>query len=212
MRQVSSPRAIGHYTAREVARLAGVTPRRIGQWARFGIIPSGGVGERVYSYADAAEAVLTHYLVEQKLRPREVRKIVENLRAEWGEWPLATAPIEHEGKLVVIRDESGVYFDVVHRVEQEVIVGTLDLKAVRAALERGGWVAIKNPRKHIEVNPERLSGRPTIRGQRLSTEVVAELAATKEGREALRGDYKLSRAEVDEAVAYERDVQEAQAA
>lgn len=204
--------AIGHYTALEVARLAGVSPRRIGQWARYGIIPSSGRGERVYTYADAAEAILAHYLVEQGLHAREVRMIVQNLRKEYGNWPLTTAPIEHEGRLVVVREGRDVYFDVVYHVQQKVIAGTLDLKAVRDALERGGWVALKKPREHIEVNPERLSGRPTIRGRRLATEVVAELAAEKDGPRLLHDEFGLTKAEINEAVAYENDVLEALAA
>jgi uncharacterized protein (DUF433 family)/DNA-binding transcriptional MerR regulator len=208
----SGPRAIGHYSAAEVARLAGVSPRRIGQWAKVGIIPSSGPGERVYSYADAAEAILAHYLVDQGLKPREVRKIVENLRDdEWGEWPLATAPIEHEGKLVVVRGDDGVYVDVVHHVKQEVILGTLDLRAVRTALERGGWVALKTPRKHVEVNPDRLSGRPTIRGLRIATSTVAEIAA-EDGRKTLRDEFGLTDEQIEDAVGYERDVREAVAA
>jgi uncharacterized protein (DUF433 family)/DNA-binding transcriptional MerR regulator len=205
-------RAIGHYLAFEVARLAGVSPRRIGQWARAGIIPSAGAKERIYTYADAAEAVLAHYLVEQGLKPKEVRKIVENLRDEWGQWPLATAPIEHEGKLVVVRREGDVYVDVVHRAEQEVIVGTLDLRKVRNALAHGGWVAIDHPREHVEVDPERLSGRPTIRGRRVSTEMVAKIAGRAGGREVLRDEYDLTDDEIDDAVGYEADVEQAVAA
>lgn len=203
------PRAIGHYDAREVARLAGVSSRRIGQWAKYGIIPSSGEGERVYSYADAAEAVLTHYLIEQGLKPRDVRKIVGNLRDEWGQWPLAVAPIEHEGKLVVVRRDGDVVVDVVHHAEQEVILGTVNLREVRDALKRGGWVALKTPRKHIEVDPERLSGRPTVRGRRLSTEMVAGIAQRADGRNVLEAEFGLSEDEIDDVVGYEKDVRRA---
>lgn len=141
-----------------------------------------------------------------------MRVIVDNLRQRYGDWPLASAPIEHQGKLVVVREGAVVYFDVVHHVDQKVTAGTLDLKVVRDALERGGWVALKTPRKHIEVNPDRLSGRPTIRGRRLATEVVAELASYKEGRQVLCEEFKLSADEITDAVGYEHDVREAVAA
>ncbi|HZS24648.1 MAG TPA: MerR family transcriptional regulator, partial [Gaiellaceae bacterium] len=167
------PRAIGHYSAAEVGRLAGVSARRVGQWARYGIIPSVSERPRVYSYADAGEAVLVRYLVEIGLKPREVRQIVEGLRADYGEWPLAAAPLKHDGKLVVIHEGRGLYISAL-MPGHEVIAGTLiDLKAVRTALERGGWVTWKNPREHIEVDPERLSGRPTIKGRRIPTTLVA---------------------------------------
>lgn len=208
----ASPRSIGHYSAVEVGRLAGVSARRIGQWARYGIIPSVSKRPRIYSYADAGEAVLARYLVEQGLRPREVREIVENLRGEYGEWPLAAAPLEHDGRLVVIKRSDGFYFSAA-MVEHEVIAGTLiDLKRVRQALERGGWVALNNPREHIEVNPQRLSGAPSVRGRRITTETVARLATRREGLELLHDDFELTDEEIDDAVGYEREVREALAA
>lgn len=210
--EAESLRAIGHYSAVEVARLAGVSPRRIGQWARYGIIPSSPNGRRTYSYADAGEAVLAHYLVEQGLKPGEVRTIVENLRDEYGDWPLATAPLAHEARLVVLRIGGEVFVDVIHRADQGVIAGTVNLSEVRDALARGGWVALRKPREHIEVDPERLSGRPTIRGRRVATEVVAALATREDGLELLYEDFGLTREQIAEAVAYESDVKEALAA
>lgn len=202
-------RAIGHYSAREVARLAGVSPSRIGQWARRGVIPSTSHSRRVYSYADAGEAVLAHYLVEQGLRIGEVREAVTNLRDRFGSWPLATAPLGHQGRLVVLREGPELYVDVVANPEQEIIVETVDLVAVRDALARGGWVALHTQREHIEVNPDRLSGRPTVRGRRISTETVAALAEREEGLELLYEDFGLTREQIQDAVAYEADVNEA---
>jgi uncharacterized protein (DUF433 family) len=205
--------AIGHYSATEVARLAGVSPRRIGSWARYGIIPSVSKRPRVYSYADAGEAVLVRYLVDQKFATKKIRQIVENLRREYGPWPLATAPLKHDGRLAVIEKEGKVYIDAADTGEQRVIAKTLlDLKAVRVALENGGWVAYEKPRKHIQVDPERLSGQPVVRDRRVPTEVVAELAKRPDGLALLRKDYELSDEEIDEAVEYEADVDRALAA
>lgn len=209
---VAEPQAIGYYTASEVGRLAGVSARRIGQWARYGIIPSLSSKPRIYSYADAGEAVLVRYLVEQGLRPRDVREIVENLRTRYGPWPLASAPLEHEGRFVVVREGDELIFSAI-KDEHEVIAGTfIDLKVVREALSRGGWVAYKHPREHIEVDPDRLSGRPTVKGRRIATETVAELADRDEGREVLVEDFGLSDEEIEDAVDYETDVKEAIAA
>ena len=76
--------AIGHYFASEVARLAGVSPRRIGSWARYGIIPPISKRPRVYSYADAGEAVLVPLPHRATFATRKIREIVENLRREYG--------------------------------------------------------------------------------------------------------------------------------
>lgn len=207
--------AIGHYSAAEVARLAGTTPRRVGSWARYGIIPSISKTPRVYSYADAGEAVLVRYLIENKVPTRNIRKLVEGLRREYGEWPLATAPLKHDGRLIVIERGDDLHFDAADKVDElqqrhRVITGTLlDLKAVREALHHGGWVAVDKPREHIEVNPDRLSGQPAVRGRRVSTEIVADLAKRKQGRELLQTDYELSDEEIREAVEYEADVAKA---
>ncbi len=207
-----TPRAIGHYSASEVGRLAGVSARRIGQWARYGIIPSISERPRVYSYADAGEAVLVRYLVKEGLRPRDVRQIVENLRGKYGQWPLATAPLEHDGRLVVVREGRDLVLSAL-KAEHTLIAGTLiDLKAVRVALERGGWVSLDTPHPFVEVNPERLSGQPTIRGRRIATETVAKLATQSDGRTVLADDFGLTNDEITDAVEYEKAVREAVAA
>jgi uncharacterized protein (DUF433 family) len=213
MKKPADPASIGHYTAAEVARLAGVSPRRIGSWARYGIIPSVSRRPRVYSYADAGEAVLVRYLVDQMLPTRKIRAIVENLRDQYGAWPLSSAPLKHDGSLAVIDEGDGILIDAADSGDQHVIAKTLlDLKAVRTALANGGWVAYRHPREHIEVDPERLSGQPAVRGRRVSTALVADLAQRPEGLELLREDYELTDDEIREAVEYEGDVEQALAA
>jgi uncharacterized protein (DUF433 family) len=156
---------------------------------------------------------LVRYLIEQKLRPRDVHQIVDNLRDKYGAWPLATAPLEHDGRLVVVREGDDIHFDAADNVDQKVVTGTLlNLKVVREALEQGGWVALQHPRSHIQVDPDRLSGRPTIRGRRVPTDVVADLASREEGRTLLREDYGLSDEQIEDAVGYESDVEQALAA
>lgn len=168
----------------------------------------------VYSYADAGEAVIARYLIAQGAKPKKVREMVERLREEFGEWPLARAPLEHEGGLVVMRDKDGmVLVDVVNHPDNQVEEGTfLSLTQVREALERGGWVAFDTPRPHIQVDPDRLSGRPTIRGRRVPTAMVAELAEQPDGRALLGTEFGLTEEEIEEAVEYEADVEKAFAA
>jgi uncharacterized protein (DUF433 family)/DNA-binding transcriptional MerR regulator len=204
---VSAPTAIGYYTAREVARLAGVSPRRIGSWARYGIIlPSVSRRPNIYSYADAGEAIVAHYLMREGKKPRELRAIIHRLREEFSSWPLTTADLHHEGRLMVIKRD-GNLFDVTFPNEQEVIGGTfLNLVKIRQALRHGGWVSIDEPREHIEVDPDRHSGEPVVRGRRLTTARVAALALLSNGRETLREDFELTDAEIDDAVGYEGDV------
>ena len=203
---LSRSSAIGHYTAAEVGRLAGVSAKRIGSWSRYGIIPRVSTKPKVYSYADAGEAVLVRYLLDQEIPTKHIREIVENLRVEYGQWPLAVAPLEHAGPFVVIRKGDKIFFSALN-AGQKVIAGTLiDLQAVRDALRQGGWVAYKHPRSHIEVDPDLHSGQPVVRGSRLPTEAVAEIAREQDGLRILREDYGLSDAEIQDALGYESDV------
>lgn len=198
--------AIGHYSATEVGRLAGVSAKRIGSWSRYGIIPRVSTKPKVYSYADAGEAVLVHYLLDQKIPTKQIREIVENLRDKYGQWPLATAPLEHAGPFVVVREGNKIYFSALN-AEQKVIVGTLiNLQAVRDALSHGGWAAYKHPRQNIEVDPDLHSGQPVVRGRRLPTEAVAEIAREDDGLRILSEDYGLSEDEIQDAIGYEDDV------
>lgn len=201
------PRAIGHYSAAEVSRLAGVSSRRVGSWARYGIVPSISEKPKVYSYADVGEAILAHYLINLGWKPKDVRRLVERLRDRFGGWPLAHAPLEHDGKLVVIKEGDDLFIDALDRVEHSVIGKTLlDLKLVREALSMGGWTALETPRHHVEVDPYRHSGQPVVRGHRLPTADVSEIARDDGGWAILRDDYGLTDDEIRDAVAYEDDV------
>lgn len=112
-----------------------------------------------------------------------------------------------------MREGDRVLVDVVDHPDHLVEEGTfLSLTDVRQALGRGGWVALRTPRTHIQVDPDRLSGRPTIRDRRLPTTMVAEIARETEGRALLRREFGLSDEEIDEAIGYERDVEKALAA
>lgn len=73
-------------------------------------------------------------------------------------------------------------------------------------------VAFDTPRPHIQVDPDRLSGRPTIRGRRVPTAMVAELAEQPDGRALLGTEFGLTEEEIEQAVEYEADVEKAFAA
>jgi uncharacterized protein (DUF433 family) len=200
--------AIGYYTAKDVARLAGVSSRRVGQWARHGIIlPSVSRRPNIYSYADAGEAILAHYLVREGKKPSDIKQIVHMLRDQHGPWPLATAPLAHDGQLLVAWDDEREMWVSLDRPAHDVIGATLlNLKTMREALRHGGWVTLKHPREYVEVDPDRHTGEPVIRGRRLSTSRVASIAALPDGRQTLRDDFGLSDAEIDDAVGYEQDL------
>jgi uncharacterized protein (DUF433 family)/DNA-binding transcriptional MerR regulator len=198
--------AHGHYLAGEAGMLAGVSGDRIGQWARWGHIRSSRSDRepRVYSYEDVAEAMIVHELEELGAGLPSIRRAVERLRARQRVgWPL-----QHNRARLgaangsVVEFEGDEAYDLGARSPSEQgVLETPDLRRVAAELERGGWAARLLPGlRHVEVNPDRLGGRPVVRGRRIAAQDVAKLAAAPGGREVLRDDYALDDAQIDDAV------------
>jgi uncharacterized protein (DUF433 family)/DNA-binding transcriptional MerR regulator len=215
----------GWYLAREAGWLAGVSGDQIGQWARRDYIRSSRSDQspRVYSFQDVAEAMVVHELLELGLRPREIRRAVRNLRDEYGDWPLTSAPLAvtqlHTGntrgaELLVLAKESGELVNIAKGEGNEGFLGLVwYLRYLSTLLKKGGWVIKDHPDiDSIEVDPDRLGGIPTIRNRRVPAEKVAVLADSPGGRETLRDDYDLSDQEIDDAVAWYRAVTERSAA
>lgn len=203
----------GRYLAREAGRLAGVSGDRIGQWARRGYIRSSqsSTVPRVYSYQDVAEAMVVHELILRKVPLRSIRQAVSNLRVAYGDWPLtsvelAVGAVRGMDSQVLVRDRGGLW-DAGSQGKQGVL-DLADLARVAADLRRGGWAArTLLDLEHIEVDPRRLSGRPTIRGRRIAAEEVAETGSTPTGARLLRDDYDLTDAEIEDAVRWWAAVQ-----
>jgi uncharacterized protein (DUF433 family)/DNA-binding transcriptional MerR regulator len=203
----------GHYLANEVGALAGVSGDRVGQWARRGYIRASqsGVGESplVYSFQDVAEAMLVHELEDSGVRLRAIRATIEGLREEYGNWPLQHAPLQVDTQRVL---EEGQRLSTLALVEGDTrleagehgwqLVGDIWVNPRRISLElnRGGWAVRLLPDiTHIEVDPDRLSGRPVIRGRRVPVSLVAEAAEDADGLAVLREDYELSSDEIRDA-------------
>lgn len=198
----------GRYLAREVGRLAGVSGGQIGQWARQGYIRSSQSDKipRVYSYQDVAEAMVVHQLRDRGVPYSEIRQTLRGLREDpgLGDWPLSQVELATAGATVAILDRASRHRTVEFRVARpptwQATINVGDLRRIAAELHRGGWAARQLPDlEHIEVDPDRLSGRPTIRGRRIPARSVAELAETDEGQAILRDEYGLDDAEINDA-------------
>jgi hypothetical protein len=158
--------AAGRYLAHEAGMLAGVPGDRIGQWARWGHIrASVSDGEpHVYAFADVAEALAVHLLLDAGFTLPVVRRAVERLGGLTG----GLHVVDH--RLAVERGE--VLQDVF--TEQTVLPLDGRVEAVDL-LRRGGWVTRRLGDLGVEVDPARLGGRPCLRGRRVPVEdVVAD--------------------------------------
>jgi uncharacterized protein (DUF433 family) len=193
----------GHYLAHEVGALAGVSGDRVGQWARRGYIRASqdsGI-PHVYSYQDVGEAMVVHELVEQGAELKSIKRAIERLRELYGhDWPLQHAELGALHGSVVGFDEHGAYDIGGKGSPWQHVVEPDNLRKIASQLERGGWVVRELPDlRYIEVNPDRLSGRPAIRGKRVPASMVAELADRPDGPEILREDFDLSDDEIRDA-------------
>jgi len=178
------------YSAGEVGHLAGVAGDRVGQWARWGhIAASVSAGEpHVYGWDDAAEAIAVHELLERGIGLKEIRWAVGELGGA-ATWPLARAGVHVvHGRIAVERGDELVDL---RSGAQEVLAldGRIDPAGL---LRRGGWPARALAIDCVEVDPERLRGRPCVRGTRVAvTEAdealgigAAEVEAVRRWREA----------------------------
>jgi uncharacterized protein (DUF433 family) len=201
----------GHYLAHEVGRLAGVSGVTIGQWARRGYIRSSqhDGSPRVYSYQDIAEAMVVHALLDNHADHKAIMAAIEWIRSKEGTaWPLTHArlsvPRDHAVHLAGKKKRSVIVGGPTNGIDAStghpVLPGDLDLVAIATDLRRGGWAARGRDLRHIEVNPDRLSGIPVIAGRRISAEDVARLAESEQGREVLTDDHELSKEQIDDAV------------
>jgi DNA-binding transcriptional MerR regulator len=114
MASATAAKVHGHFLAGEVGELAGVSGNTIGQWARWGYIrASQSAGEpHVYSVEDVAEAAIVRALLARGIRHRDVRRAIERLDGDYGEWPLSEAPLATtaEGRpRIVLRDDGDAY-------------------------------------------------------------------------------------------------------
>ena len=154
--ELMEPVSLGHYLAHEAGRLAGVDGDRIGQWARWGHIrASVSAGDpHVYSFADVADALAVHLLLEAGIALPVIRRAVERLGG------LRDGLHVVDGVLAV---ESGDGLKDVF-TEQRVLPlnGRIDAAAL---LRRGGWPTLKTG-VEVDVDPARAGGHPCVKGTR----------------------------------------------
>lgn len=204
----------GWYLARDVGLLAGVSGDTIGQWARYGYIRSSWSDSipRIYSFQDVAEAIAVHELLDRGVLHADIRAAIVGLRERYGDWPLQVAPIgttdpSYSSPHIGMRDGDQAWD--VGRHHGQGFLSFVELIEIRDLLRRGGW-ALKGDDDivHIEVDPDRLSGHPTIKGRRLPADKVARLASLPGGRRILAAEYDLRRREIDDAVQWYQRVQD----
>ena len=203
----------GFYYAAEVGQLAGVSGNTIGQWKRREYIQasqSAAGYPNVYAYQDVAEAMVVHDLVDNQVPLRRIKRLIAELRLERGyDWPLQAVKLYVPGeesptgrRSVIVGDGSRRY-DVTERpMAWHQVLDPGNLTLIAEQLHRGGWAVRSLPDlQHIEVDPDKMSGKPSIRGLRIAAEDVAVIAA-ESGHNVLRAEFGLNKRQISDAVAW----------
>ena len=161
------------YSPKEAARLVGVSPRRLGQWARYERIGSTSIGgRRAYSWMNLAEAIAGRLRLHESGR-----------QSEW-------AQLSHSGKECPLCAKTPPlpplppdYLEIGARY-----------------LSEGGWARLALGedayRGGVSVRPEVMGGKPVVSGTRIPAVFVGRAAA--KGEEDLKWEYGLSPNQVTE--------------
>lgn len=200
----------GYYYAAEVGQLAGVSGNTIGQWKRRGYIQASQSTEgypNVYAYQDVAEAMVVHDLLDHQVPLRQIRRLIERLREENGrDWPLQHehlyVPDEPSKRRPVYVAQGEELTDPNALTPWHLVMNHGNLQLIAEQLHRGGWAVRSLPDlEHIEVDPDKMSGKPSIRGLRIAAEDVA-IIAEESGHEVLKVEFGLNARQIRDAVAW----------
>ncbi len=152
---------------------------------------------------------MVHALLDRGATHLAIKRSIGNTRSKYGDWPLSAADLwttdghqtSGKGAPIVLKEED-LLLDVGTGTGGQLFMPSIgDLRRVQGLLRRGGWAIFVVPEvESIEVDPDRLSGRPTIKGTRVAAERVAELASEEGGRKILTRDYGLDRRQIDDAI------------
>ena len=200
----------GFYYAAEVGQLAGVSGNTIGQWKRRGYIQASQSAKgypNVYAYQDVAEAMVVHDLVDHGVPLRNIRRLIQRLRDENGrDWPLQAerlfVPDEPASRRPVYVEKDEDWLDPIARTPWHYVMDPGNLRLIAEQLHRGGWAVRSLPElQHIEVDPDKMSGKPSIRGLRIAAEDVAVMAE-ESGYMVLKAEFGLNKRQIRDAVAW----------
>ena len=208
-----APEFLGVFSPQRAGALAGVSGDQIGQWARYGLIRptiyEGRPANR-YAFFDVAEAIVVHWLREQRFDYDAIHQAILTARGDHPRWPLIrgklgvarhTVDPGHDRGVLVRRASDGSYVEIGKPGDQIVLQPEL-LDFAQDMLRGGGWLAYHLNLDRIEVDPSKLGGAPVLAGSRWPVERVARIAADHEGRTILVEEYDLDEIEVNQAVTW----------
>ncbi|MGH1549793.1 DUF433 domain-containing protein [Leifsonia poae] len=158
-------------------KLSGATRSQLAHWRRTNIlVPEVRSSGRplLYSFRDIA-ALRAFARLRQEASLQQIRKALNSLHAlDMFEHPSAYRLAREGGTIVLQRDDSKPV-DLVRHPGQILIANFEDVLSEFENIAGERVVDLRRPGKHLQVEPERLGGWPTIEGTRVPFDAVADL-------------------------------------
>lgn len=216
-------RAIGFYQIPEAARylrayfaahfaeedaLSNVTPQKLGRWVREGLADPRRVdsaeGKQWITFEELVSLQIVAALRSKLLPMQRIRNAQNQLRDRTGHAiPFAIEDI-WTNKHNIFSQIDGVMAaaDKADQLAFEFVRERL-LKVHRLTFDRAGGVKSWEPMDRVLLNPRIQFGSPCIKGTRIQTWVLSDLARYGESEESIREDYGVTRADIEAAMEWE---------
>lgn len=201
--------AIGSMSAFLVAGLSGVSQQRLRQWRRSGMVTATAFPPQrgypcAYRWSEYRRARVAALLLAHGLHPRRLRAVLDEYCAVVPpEQPVPTTvlaqraaikPSQGKGQTAE-RDAQGLWFDWVERVDRKPSFTANDDPAVQQAWDdfhrTGPLGVLCEFTDSIDIRPEVMSGRPTLKGRRLETAALASYRDAGDSIDAIADAYRL---------------------
>jgi uncharacterized protein (DUF433 family)/DNA-binding transcriptional MerR regulator len=191
----------GALRSRVVARLVGFPVRTLQSWHEVGILeahedPGARGYPRLYSWVDYMKLRAAVNLQKQGLSTRQLRFLLERLEKFVPDWYLL--PLHRFGKRVLGDYQVSLV---------DVFTDQTALPFVRDMLEEitteGPLGELREFGDLVDMDPAVLAGNPVVRGTRLETRFIAELAKRGVPRDGIARRYNLSPVDVDRVIQFD---------
>ena len=158
------------------ATLTGTSTRQLYDWRRKGVLvpevsPS---SPALYSFRDLV-AVRTVAFLRSQISFQKVRVAFENLRQlDYLDHP-STYKFGTDGNTIAVEDGNGTVIDLVSNKGQYVMFTLEEIFREFTNFAGNKVVDFERPLPHLEVNPRRMGGWPTIAGTRVPYDAISDL-------------------------------------
>ena len=203
----------GVYDVREAAYLLGLTPETVIRWSKNShdgprmVVPE---FARAFSFAGFVSLGVIKQLRDRKVPEADVRLGLARLRDETGEqFPFASREIvtalATAGRSLVSKVH-GTWEDL-GRGAHQLLEPAVEIDLKWLMFDGDGRAAEWRVGRSVALNPRIQAGTPCVRGSRIPTSTIADLAEV-DSLKAIAADYELSVEDVRAAISFENSLKE----